>query len=236
MKMHRFYIGEMKIEKDFWIHDKTLVHQWTKVLRFKPDRKIVLFNDNQEQALYKIADFRGQGIRVVRLEILDPASPRQDVYLCFSLLKKDKNDWVLQKATELGVTQFIPLMCDRTEKVGFNEERARRIVTEATEQCGRTDIPVIHEPQSVESALKDLKNVKVLIAEQGALHLLSTNPQPQQAVLVGPEGGWSDAEKQIFMDKKLDKLALGQFTLRAETAAITAAALLGHYSSAESLR
>jgi 16S rRNA (uracil1498-N3)-methyltransferase len=156
--------------------------------------------------------------------------PKNNIYLCFSLLKKDKNDWVLQKATELGVSHFVPLLCDRTEKSGFNPDRAQKIVIEAVEQCGRSDIPRIHEPITPEKLIDELfEKVDLLVAEQGSpirTHDPELIAQKPQAILIGPEGGWTDEEKQLFADKKLKHLALSEFTLRAETAAITAAALL----------
>ena len=148
----------------------------------------------------------------------------------FSLLKKDKNDWVLQKCTELGVSHFILIISERTEKTGFDVERAEKIVIEASEQCGRSDIPCIREPITVEKVIDELSGkVELLVAEQSSLsHSSSINPQTSRpmGVLVGPEGGWTDSEEQLFTDKGLKHLALSDFTLRAETACITAASLL----------
>jgi 16S rRNA (uracil1498-N3)-methyltransferase len=226
MKLHRFYLPNNDLTHDFWMKDNVLFHQWTRVLRFYEGREVVLFNDKREERLYKIAQIGDDAIHLELVTELEPKLPKTDIYLCFSLLKKDKNDWVLQKATELGVSHFVPLLCDRTEKTGFDVDRAKKIVIEASEQCGRTDIPRIREPITPDKIIDELTNkVDIYVAEQGSPNLQSTNSNPQSknsiAVLVGPEGGWTDEEKELFRDKEVKSLAISEFTLRAETAAIS---------------
>ena len=223
--------------------DERLFHQWTKVLRFEVGREVALFNDQKEERLYRIVKFGDDAVHVNLITELVPKVPEKEIYLCFSLLKKDKNDWVLQKGTELGVRHFIPLLTDRTEKMSFDIDRAEKIVIEASEQCGRSDIPSIREPLRVATLIEELQGasllqggtlsskqvVDLLVAEQGRplkSQTLSLKPQNAVGVLIGPEGGWSDSEKQLFKDKNLEHLALSEFTLRAETAAIIAATLL----------
>lgn len=230
MKLHRFYAENVDLTQDLVINDKQYTHQWTKVLRFRVGREISLFNDTGVEYGYKITMIDKFGVRLDRLAEVEPQHPKHELHLCFSLLKKDKNDWILQKATELGVSHFMPLLCERTEKTGFDAERARKIVIEAAEQCGRVDIPRIYEPITPEKLIHELSGgVELFVAEQGSpLQSSILNPQSQESIgiLVGPEGGWTDQEKRLFVDKQLKHLALSEFTLRAETAAITATALL----------
>ena len=225
MKLHRFFV-DRELPKDFWLDDEQLFHQMTRVLRFQPDRELVLFNAIREERLYKLLKIGDNAVHLELVTELVPKTPKRDVYLCFSLLKKDKNDWVLQKGTELGVSHFVPLLCDRIEKTGFDAERAEKIVIEAAEQCGRADIPRVREPLSPEAITQELQSadVAVYVAEQGSDD--NEVGEDKIAVLVGPEGGWSDKERQLFQEKKLKHVTLSDFTLRAETAAITAAALL----------
>lgn len=226
MKLHRFYVDDMVLEQDFWMQDKGLFHQLTRVLRFQVDRELVLFNDQKTEKLYKIIKIGNNAIHLQMLAEMDPKVPEKDLYLCFSLLKKDKNDWILQKGTELGVRHFVPLLSGRTEKTGFNIERAEKIAIEASEQCGRTDIPRVREPITVETLINELKDkTEILVAEQGSTDLTGIKSK-SLAILVGPEGGWTDQEKQLFKDNNLKHIGLSEFTLRAETAAITAASLL----------
>ena len=231
MKMHRFYVYDTELKHDFWLKDSTLFHQWTRVLRFDAGREVVLFNDKRQERLYKIAQIGDDAVHLELVTDLKPKCPITDIYLCFSLLKKDKNEWVLQKATELGVSHFVPLLCDRTEKTGFDLARVTKIVIEASEQCGRTDIPRVREPIHLHKVIEELHGkVKLFVAEQGSpdIQPLVSNPQSSEslAILLGPEGGWTDSEKQLFIDKNIKHLSLSEFTLRAETACVAAAALL----------
>ncbi len=228
MKLHRFYLSDTELPHTFWMQDKALFHQWTNVLRFQTGRELILFNDKREERLYRIVKIGNNAAHLELVTELKPSIPKTDLYLCFSLLKKDKNEWVLQKGTELGVRHFVPLICDRTEKTGFDIERAEKIVIEAAEQCGRSDIPRVREPIHIDKIIEELLDkVEIYVAEQGSPETSNTDHLTKPvAVLVGPEGGWSDSEKQLFKDKNLKHLAISEFTLRAETAAIIAPTLL----------
>lgn len=233
MKLHRFYVSDLELEHDFWLKDERLFHQWSRVLRFELGREIVLFNRERQEKLYRIVKFGDNATHLELITEMDSKLPKKEVYLCFSVLKKDKNDWVLQKCTELGVSHFVPIISDRTEKTGFDIERAEKIVIEASEQCERSDIPRVREPINLQTAINELKDkVDLYFAEKTeAPQILSatwrTNPKHPHAVgvLIGPEGGWTDEEKEL-LKQNCKKLNLSDFTLRAETACVTAAALL----------
>lgn len=221
MKLHRFYIPNTELKHDLWIHDQRLIHQWRNVLRFKPGQQLVLFDGKEDDRLYRLEEIKNDEAHVLYITDRERVLPKKDVYLLWSLLKKDKNDWVLQKGTELGVSHFVPLLADRSEKTGFNTERAEKIIIEAAEQCGRSDIPNTREPMHVETALHELKDKITLYAcEQDSTDVYETNERV--GVLIGPEGGWSDAEKELFKELGVKHLALHDMTLRAETAALTA--------------
>lgn len=226
MRLHRFYTGkDLELKHDFWLHDQRLIHQWRNVLRMQAGQEVVLFDGVGEDRLYKIAELTDKEAHLQMITELARKTPAKEIYLLWSLLKKDKNDWVLQKCTELGVSHFIPLLAERSEKTGFNLERAEKIVIEAAEQCGRSDIPVVREPMTVETAIKELiSRSDLLICEQDSEtdERLNFDASRPQGVLIGPEGGWSDVEKQLFKDQKLKHLNLHNFTLRAETASVAA--------------
>lgn len=223
MKLHRFYVSDTELTHNLWIHNPEMLHQWNRVLRLRPGTDVVLFDGKNKDALYKIVEFQGKEARLELVTEFERKLPKRSIYLLWSLLKKDKNDWVLQKCTELGVSHFVPLLADRSEKTGFNLDRAEKIVIEASEQCGRSDIPTVREPMHVKTALEELgTKIPLFICEQGdsEADLLKID---KVGILIGPEGGWSDAEKQLFKLNNLSHLNLHDFTLRAETAAITAA-------------
>ena len=233
MKLHRFFVGHLhdkfgpvELRQHVWVNDPELYNQWSRVLRYKVGDELVLFNGTGEDRLYKIHKIEEQSVGLDLVTELEPVYPKREVYLFFSMLKKDKNEWVLQKCTELGVSHFVPIISDRTEKTGFDETRAVKIVTEAAEQCGRSDIPRIREPLGIQAVLDEFKDTTQLyFAEQHEGVLDTSNNTEACGVFIGPEGGWTDAEKQL-LESNCTKLNIAQFTLRAETACVTAATLL----------
>jgi len=223
MKLHRFLVGDgVELAHKTWVHDEKLLHQWRRVLRFEPGREVVLFDGKGTDRLYRITKLDKDEAGLELVTELSPKKPKQEVYLLWSLLKKDKNDWVLQKCTELGVSHFVPLIADRSEKTGFDLGRAQRVVVEAVEQCGRSDVPKIREPIGVAAAIEQLKDKAMLyVCEQETNDAAPAKDKPL-GLLIGPEGGWSDAERQLFEQHTMMHIAVHDFTLRAETAAVAA--------------
>lgn len=228
MRIHRFYIADkFQLKKDFWLHDEALLWQWNKVLRFREGQEVILFDGEQTDRLYRIAKLDKTEAHLQMVTELERQLPAHHIYLFFSLLKKDNNDLILQKCTELGVSNFVPLLAERSVRDNFNTDRARKIVLEASEQCGRSNLPAIREPMHVQTALDEYRGkVRLLVCEQGTQARPQLKAGERYGILIGPEGGWSAAEKQLFQDQKLAHLHINDFTLRAETAAIVAAAAL----------
>lgn len=230
MKQHRFFVKDTELGESIWVDDKNLLRQWLSVLRYQTGSQLVLFDGEREDRLYELTRIGNGAVQLKLVTELERRIPERDLYLLFSLLKKDKNDWVLQKCTELGVRHFVPILSSRTEKTGFNLERAAKIVIEAAEQCGRSDVPRVREPIHLETALKEFEGkIDLYFAEQSD-HLLSTTSHLPSAVgvFIGPEGGWTEEEKELLA-ANCEKLNLGQFTLRAETASIVAVSSLTWY-------
>lgn len=229
MKLHRFYVGQRWARhlqhfgaERCWVQDKELLQQWIKVLRFRVGDNLSLFNDELE-VLYKIVEIKpGDEVALHKITDLKPRRSTKHVLLAWSILKKDKNDWVLQKATEIGVTHFAPIIGERSEKTGFNKERALKIVIEAAEQCGRIDVPVIDDASNLQKFIKTYKDAYKLYFCDVDLGAKQSYKDKKVGIIIGPEGGWADAEIEIFNEYGVDSLALGELTLRAETAAIVA--------------
>lgn len=236
MRLHRFYISpaDIELDKTIWVKSPELRNQWLKVFRYRVGDEVILFDGEAVERLYKIMQIEPDVMRVELVTEFERKLPSRHIYLFWSLLKKDKNDWVIQKCTELGVRNFVPLIAERSEKMGFNVERATKIAIEAAEQCGRSDIPHLREPVSLQEALAEYKNkVNLLIceasfesrdasAEADRGSQLETRDSLPTGVLIGPEGGWTDAELALFKSQNLNGLPLGNLVLRAETAAIVA--------------
>lgn len=228
MKIHRFYVGGLhdkrgpvELRQHIWVHDPHLLNQWLRVLRLRLGDQIELFDDSTKTVLYKIDKIEELSVGLKLVTELQPTIPKKHIYLLWSLLKKDNNDLVLQKCTELGVKNFVPIISQRTEKTGFDIDRARRILIEASEQCGRSDIPHVREPILLTEALDEYaKSIDIYVADMAGQEQIS--PSDSVGVLVGPEGGWTDQEKSEFTAKGIKQLSIHEFTLRAETATITA--------------
>ena len=227
MKIHRFFVADITLKDVLVVDRPELVWQWTRVLRFKVNQQLVLFDGQGKDRTYKVTDIAKKSVTLKLVADNQPLIPAHDTYVFWSLLKKDKNDWVLQKATELGATHFVPLLAERSEKTGFHLDRAHKIVTEALEQCGRSDTVTVVEPIGVEQALDQFAaEIDLYVAEQGQSGELQVQAHRPVGILIGPEGGWSEGEKDLFKARNIRRLALSPFTLRAETAAVTAVVLL----------
>ena len=230
MRLHRFYIKENdQLDQvigsaKLWIHNEKLLNQWLKVFRFRFGQELILFNDTRE-CLYRISSIeKSDSVQLEHITDLIRKTPKRHVYLFWALLKSDKNEWILQKCTELGVRNFVPIITERCEKTNFNIERAEKIIIEAAEQCGRSDIPHIREPLTVEEALSEYSKIKLMFMEQEHANDkdLPVFKHDPLGILIGPEGGWSTDELKNFHELGLDAISLGELTLRAETAAVVA--------------
>ena len=154
-----------------------------------------------------------------------------DLWLCPALLKKDRFDLVLEKATELGVAEIHPVLTRRCVADRLNPERARTIVTEAAEQCARTALPELTEPVKLDALLKNWPADRVLFfadelgGENAAAAFSATAGRPA-ALLVGPEGGFDDGERAAIRAlPQARAITLGPRILRGETASIAALSL-----------
>lgn len=229
MRLHRFYVdpSQTELSHNFWLKDERLRLQWSKVLRYQAGDEVVLFDGVAHERLYRIEEIATDAVHLNFITEFERKLPKKHMYLFFSLLKKDKNDWVLQKCTELGVSNFVPILASRSEKTGFNIERARKIVIEASEQCGRGDIPHVREPILLETAIHEYKDrIMLLVSDEELTENTPAGTDKPVGIFIGPEGGWSDEEKNIFGANKVGHFHLGSLTLRAETAAVAASTKL----------
>ncbi len=141
--------------------------------------------------------------------------------LCPALIKKDNMDMVLQKATELGVTDIYPLISDHAVHVHFNKDHSELIIQEAAEQCERLTLPTIHQPMKLSALLQELpKDCQCYCLAERTQDSAFLPTEGKLAFFVGPEGGWSEKEKQFFSKNNFKFLHFDVGILRAETASI----------------
>lgn len=232
MKIHRFFVEEGLGEKErISLTNSQLLHQMSKVFRFKAGETVILFDGTGCEKVCeitlltkKVAEFTVKESR----EGLVSSARKITMYL--SLIKKDTIEWVLQKGTELGVARFVPVISERSEKKDINLERAKKIVVEATEQSGWASVPEIAEPISLASLLERFaESSEALVAfhpEGTPFQKSLLADKKTVGILVGPEGGFSEKEISLFKSKNIPIYSLCKQTLRAETAGVAIASLL----------
>jgi 16S rRNA (uracil1498-N3)-methyltransferase len=229
MKLQRFFIKqELKEGNEVNINDVDFVHQIFHVFRKKVGDQIVLLDNTGYEFLAEIVSLNKKevSLRILnKKEVLNIC--KNEVTLFASLIKKDKFEWVLEKCTELGISKFVPVISERSEKKGLNIERARKIIKEASEQSERGIMSEICEPISLEDATKNLS------VEAIALHLNGENFDSEKlksakklGLFIGPEGGWGEKDIELFKKNNIPLITLGSQVLRAETASVAGCAKL----------
>lgn len=205
-------------------------HYLVKVMRVTSGDAIILCDDATGEWACTITDIAKRQVAVEARERLREREAVPDFWICPALLKKDRFDIVLEKTTELGVAEIRPVVTRRCVADKLNAERARAIVTEAAEQCARTALPALAEPVPLAQLLghwpadRTLFFADELGGEPAALAFSSLNGPA--ALLVGPEGGFDDAERAAVRAlPQARPITLGPRILRGETAAIAATAL-----------
>lgn len=228
MRVHRFFVGEdFKLKQDFWLHVEELLWQWNRVLRFSAGQNVVLFDGVTTDRLYEIVEISKTEAHLKLKTELEQNLPKIHIYLLWSLLKKDNNEHILQKCTELGVSNFVPIISERTIRTNFNIDRAKKIIVEASEQCGRSDIPRVREPMHLTKAIDQYKDkIELIVCDSTSEHQPVIELEKEYGLLIGPEGGWSNSEQELFNDNYLAHMQLSNHTLRSETAAIVAVSKL----------
>jgi 16S rRNA (uracil1498-N3)-methyltransferase len=219
---------------------ETAATHLVRVLRLQPGDACVLFNGdgNDYEARISSIGKRSVDAIVVGARAVDNESPLR-ITLVQGIARGEKMDWILQKATELGIHGIIPVGSERSE-VKLDAERAgkrlahwRSVVVSACEQCGRARVPEVAAAQSLQASLTDLPAAPRFLLDPEATQLIADIPQPLVSgcvLAVGPEGGWSPRDRELLHQAGFSGLRLGPRILRTETAGIAAiAALQSHF-------
>lgn len=228
MKLHRFFLSKHidPVADTVTVTDPSQVHQIQRVLRLGVGDLLELIDSEGQVVDGKISRLEDSVIDVTILSHRSKQLKRRQVTLYCAVLKRDNFEWVVQKATEIGVETIVPITTERTVKTSLNHDRLQRIAQEAAEQSGRTDLPVINEvtplDEAIELATQNQEQLLVfdLAAQQSLKEVEIT--QPKLALFIGPEGGFSPSDLAQFDPHSATILSLGQGVLRAETAAIVA--------------
>jgi 16S rRNA (uracil1498-N3)-methyltransferase len=249
MSRRRFYVPRDCIDGSIALLSPDQSHHLRNVLRLKAGDAVEVF-DGEGSAYAGVVDGFGDQARIASLKRLESSTDSgRTMILVQALLKSDKFDWVLQKATELGVRQIMPVetrFCNVTlkeNKVRSRLERWNRITLEASKQCGRATVPQVHDPLPFTELVQHFvtcSSAKFLFCEKASLPWDATIQVQDDAVLcIGPEGGWDPSEVRDAARAGFRAFNLGPRILRAETAAIAALVLVqfqtGNNSVSETL-
>lgn len=203
----------------------------TNVLRVEAGQRYEI-SDNHDVYLAEVESARKNDVVFRTLKKLPPEAPRVRVTLCAAIVKFDHFEWMIEKATELGVAEIVPVIATRTER-GLDRaaekrvERWRRIALEASQQSRRALLPEIRAAVPLGKVAAGWPLRYVLDEAPGGAHLLAAlpaarSPEDSVALLVGPEGGWTEPERAGFEPAGWKRVTLGPLILRAETAALAA--------------
>lgn len=208
--------------------DGAAAHYLLGVMRLKAGDPLLLFDNRSGEWLATVAD-AGRKMLTARIERQMRATEQvPDLWLCFAPVKKARLDWIIEKATELGVARLQPVITERTIVERVKRERLEAQIIEACEQCGRTALPGLAEPVKLPQLLQSWPAGRALIFadEAGGAPMATVAAPAPAAILTGPEGGFTDRERALLLDcAAVRRVALGPRILRAETAAVAATAL-----------
>ena len=204
-------------------------HYLTGVMRLKPGAPVRLFDDASGEWLAEVAEIRKRDLTLTVTAHLAGRETVPDLWLAFAPIKKGRIDWLVEKACELGAARLVPVLTQRTIVDRLNLDRLRAHMIEAAEQCGRTALPQIAEPRPLGDLLRDWPEGRMLIhADEagGAPSLAQVARAGPAAILIGPEGGFTPAERETIAAIPAARgVSLGPRILRADTAAAAAIAV-----------
>ena len=210
--------------------DKSQSHYLTKVMRINIGKNFSLFNQNGEWEAKVLKISKGI-VEFKTVKQLRKKESSKELWLAFSPIKSNYQNFMIQKATELGVTKFLPIIFDRTVVRKINNERLEKIVIEASEQSNRLNVPEIEKPQNLKNFLNS-NSMDLIFTD-----LNSDNKKIEKSkltdkpicIIIGPEGDFSEAEREeILSFKGVQSLKINENILRSETAVISAISIINY--------
>jgi 16S rRNA (uracil1498-N3)-methyltransferase len=236
--MHRFYVPSPLPPFGACAVTGEAAHRIARVLRLRPGESVRLFDPTGREVEAIIGQMRGAEVTVALVDDLPPVPHGPRLHLYQALIRPNRYEWLLEKATELGAASITPVLTERVQVRPAELGRARatrweRIAIEAAEQCGRRTLPRLAEPHSFGEAVAHAPGLLLLPWEAGreqqpplgaALRHLGAIPS-ELSIFIGPEGGFSAAEAAGARAAGAQLVSLGPLVLRAETAALAALAI-----------
>jgi len=234
MALPFFYIADHNSSKKEIVLDEDTSRHVVQVLRIKEGEKLNLTDGKGNLVTAEVTDNHKKhcSVKVVGSRFTPPV-PRK-ITMAISLLKNtNRFEWFLEKVTEIGISEIIPLICERTEKQKFRYDRMKGICVSAMLQSQQSWLPVVHEPKQFNHlAIEQFNDQQKFIAhceEFGEKNSLSTFESLNHSmILIGPEGDFTKQEIELALQNNFIPVSLGDTRLRSETAGVVAATLLCH--------
>lgn len=204
----------------------------TGVLRMKLGEQLLLTDGKGTKATAEITDDHRKRCTVSIIQTEKEGREKGGVTIAISLVKNTARfEWFLEKGTEMGVAEIIPLLCQRTEKEKFRHERLQHIITSAMLQSQQVWMPVLHDPTPFEKVISSAAQPHKFIAhclpqQKTSLQQFQIKETESSIILIGPEGDFTEKEIEAALQKGFAPVALGSTRLRTETAGMVAAVLL----------
>ena len=211
--------------------DKSQSYYLNKVMRVKENEVFSLFNSNGEWEAKVLSISKSIIEFKIIKQLRQKENIKKELWLAFSPIKSNYQNFMIQKATELGVTKFLPIIFDRTVVRKINKERLEKIIIEASEQSNRINLPKIEEPQSLNNFL-ETNSIDLVLTD-----LNSNNNKIDKSkltdkpicIIIGPEGDFSEDERQeILAFKGVQPIKINENILRSETAVISAISIINY--------
>ncbi|MBM3740872.1 MAG: 16S rRNA (uracil(1498)-N(3))-methyltransferase [Acidobacteria bacterium] len=236
MARRRFFVSQIRNQQAEITGEEA--HHLTRVLRVE-EGQVYEISDGNQAYLAEVAEARKSRVGFAVRERLEESPLPVRLTVLAGLIKFDHFEWTLEKCTEAGAERFVPVLCTRSEKgldraVDKRRQRWERILLEASQQSRRDRIPALDDPVRFADAVAMPGDVRLILEEQaGARPLLEAIPEPERRMsqdqvllLVGPEGGWTEEERELAARGQWLPVSLGRQILRAETAALAGAAIV----------
>ena len=234
----RLYCNQKLSLNNIIVLNKTDTHYLKNVMRCKKNDQINLFNENDKEFYTKILEIKKYETILEIFELSTNTEIINDIFLIFSLVKKNKMDFIIQKATELGVRKIFPILTERSSIRDINPSRMAAIAKEASEQSNRISIPEISNLMTIQELLEQWdKKRSILYADEilkinKNLTILNRKNFVKSSLLVGPEGGFSPEENDMLKTYNyVFPISFGETILRSDTAAIVGLSYLNMMNS-----
>ena len=227
--MYRFFLAQKLNDKNIiFLKDKALTHQMGRVLRLRRGDRVAFFNNLPgEQGIDVIAEIKNADGSTISFLVKDRVENVREstkyLTLHCALIRKERFEWMLEKATEAGVHEFVPLVAAHSMRKSIQRARCEAIIKEAAEQSGRAIIPRLHDVISFDQALKQAaasKRKTFFAASSERDNMIRGAGDRHINLFIGPEDGWDPKEIFLAHEAHCEMVSLGRLMFRAETAAV----------------